>query len=400
MQESQRKRVVVSQFERIGVLSEIFPPVKGGSGRWLYEIYRRFPSDAVILMVGDHEDAERFDADNPEVKIHRLAIRLPDWGTFRPRLLRAYWARVKSVLRLARQQCVTCIHAARVLPEGWIAYLLHKIYRIPYVVYVHGEDVSMASWSREHSWMVRRVLGRAKLVVANSHNTAELLTSDWHTDSHVMHPGVDCSYFVPAAQDAEIRESLGWGDRPTVLTVGRLQKRKGHDQMIRAVDKLRIEIPSILYAICGVGEQREHLNEMVTELGLESHVKFMGEVNDARLLQAYQQCDVFALPNREVNRDIEGFGMVLVEAQACGKPVVAGDSGGTRETMEVGVTGHIVDCALVDPLAECIAELLLNPLECKAMGVRARQFVQQRFDWTALTEAAMQLYTTESNAEY
>jgi phosphatidylinositol alpha-1,6-mannosyltransferase len=163
--------------------------------------------------------------------------------------------------------------------------------------------------------------------------------------------------------------------------------------MIRAIANLRSQFPDVLYAVCGNGDERENLNELVAELRLADHVQFMGEIDDSMLLAAYQQCDLFAFPNREVDRDIEGFGMVLVEAQACGRPVLAGDSGGTRETMSVDSTGVIADCTSVDAITLAVGNLLSDQQQRQAMGQRARTHVRERFDWATLSSQAMRLLT-------
>ena len=112
-------------------------------------------------------------------------------------------------------------------------------------------------------------------------------------------------------------------------------------------------------------------------------------------MQCYQQCDLFVLPNRQVGRDIEGFGMVLLEAQACGKPVIAGASGGTAETMQPGETGYVVCCDEQRKLAAIVAELLLDPDRRTRMGESARSWVVERFDWDVLGTEAADLFEKE-----
>jgi phosphatidylinositol alpha-1,6-mannosyltransferase len=207
-----------------------------------------------------------------------------------------------------------------------------------------------------------------------------------------MHPGVDTERFVPAARDPRARDQLGWHDRPVVLTVGRLQRRKGQDQMISALATVRRKVPDVLYAIVGDGEERGALEGQVARTGLGRHVQFLGEVSDDRLIECYQQCDLFALPNRQIGKDIEGFGMVLLEAQACGKPVVAGASGGTAETMRIPETGRVVPCDTPEPLAALVADLLADPEGLARMGAAGRQWVVEFFDWSALSRRALDLF--------
>ena len=130
---------------------------------------------------------------------------------------------------------------------------------------------------------------------------------------------------------------------------------------------------------------------MIEELQLQEHVQLLGELQDGPLIECYQQCDLFVLPNREVEGDIEGFGMVLVEAQACGKPVVAGSSGGTAETMAVGDSGRVIDCTKPETIASNIVDLLKAPEHLKRMGNAGRAYVQENFAWPALSAAAAEV---------
>ena len=290
---------------------------------------------------------------------------------------------------------VSQIHAGRVLPEGVIAWCLSRRFRIPYLCYVHGEEVTTLSASRELRWLARLVVSGSAALIANSHSTARLLVEQWGARSSavsIIHPGVDTTQFRPATRDPAARARLGWGDRAVVLTVGRLQKRKGHDQMIRALHTVRRAIPDVLYAIIGDGEERPALKALVDREGLSGHVAFLGECSDRDLIACYQQCDLFVLPNRQVGQDIEGFGIVLLEAQACGRAVVAGASGGTAETMQVPQTGRVVDCQYPEVLAATIVDLLGDRDRLGRMGVAAREWVA-RFDWSTLGHQAQALFS-------
>ena len=379
------------------LLSEIFPPQTGGSGRWFQEIYSRLPRENVVVAAGEDPRQLEFDATH-DMNLHRLALTMPQWGLRSMPALKDYWRLFRGIRRLARQENVTQLHCGRCLPEGWLAFLMKKLCGIPYVCYVHGEDVESAATSRELSWMVGRVLTDADYLIANSQNTARLLTENWmlsHSHVRVLHPGVDTSRFVPADRDEAVRRELGWANRSVILTVGRLQKRKGHDVMIEALTTIREAIPDVLFAIVGHGEERDELQRLVEYHGVSDYVQFLGEIDDRTMIQCYQQCDLFALPNRQVGRDIEGFGMVLVEAQACGRPVLAGASGGTRETMDIGRTGVVVPCEAADSLAEEVTWLLLDRDGLDAMGKAARPWVVEHLDWNALSQQAAELFGME-----
>jgi phosphatidylinositol alpha-1,6-mannosyltransferase len=367
------------------LVTNVFPPKAGGSGRWFWELYRRLPREEVVIAAGDHPGHAEFDRGH-DLRVVRMPIGLPSWGIAGLRPLAGYWGLVRRLRAVCRQYKVDTIHAGCILPEGFAAWLLKRFTGIKYLLFVHGEEMRVAGGSRELTWMARRVLAGAERIIANSHNTARILREEWNVAEKritVLHPGVDTERFCPAPRDLAVRERLGWGERPVVLTVGRLQKRKGHDMLIRALPAIREAVPDVLYSIVGDGEERQPLESLVWELGLASHVQFRGEPADDELVQCYQQCDLFALPNREVNGDIEGFGMVLVEAQACGKPVIAGDSGGTAETLQPGVTGKVVNCEEPVPLAAAIGRSLSH-VDGSSVDEHSRTWVATKFAWSQL----------------
>jgi phosphatidylinositol alpha-1,6-mannosyltransferase len=136
----------------------------------------------------------------------------------------------------------------------------------------------------------------------------------------------------------------------------------------------------------------------VADRNLGHHVCFLGEVDEATLLECYQQCDLFVLPNRDDGLDVEGFGIVLLEAQACGKPVVAGASGGTGETMLIPHTGRVVDCRGPDWLAALLVELLSQRQLLARMGRAARPWVIERFDWSSISRQAQDIFRENRRA--
>lgn len=376
------------------LVSEIFPPQHGGSGRWFWEIYRRLPRDQYVLLVGENPAQQGFDATH-DLKLFRAKLAMSQWGMISLTGLRGYARQFSTVRSIVRREKIDRLHVGRCLPEGWTAYLLKLLTGLPYICYVHGEDIETAACSREHAFMVRRVLRGADRLIANSQNSARLIREGWHIADDrisVLHPGCDTTRFVPSPRSAEIRRQLGWNDRPVLLTVGRLQQRKGQDVLIRSLTAIRNSVPDVLYAIVGNGEERETLERLAQAEGVVDSVQFVGDIQDEQLIRCYQQCDLFVLPNRQVGRDVEGFGMVLVEAQACGRPVIAGASGGTRETMSPGETGYVVPCETPAELAPRIGQLLLDPVRRDTMGRAARAWAVSRFDWVPLTRQAQQIF--------
>jgi phosphatidylinositol alpha-1,6-mannosyltransferase len=376
------------------LLTEIFPPTVGGSGRLFWEVVSRLPPEQFMVAAADVPGAAEFDRAHSHT-VFRLPMAITDRGLRRPSSLKFYLRTAWRVRRLVKRHGVGLLVCGRNLPEGFVGLLVHRLCGVPFAFFNHGEDIGVSRTSREMTWMTRRVMKRATAALANSFNTRRMLVDDWGYPAEkvcVIQPGVDAAKFVPAAADERFRAEMGWTGRTLLLTVGRLQKRKGHDTVIRALPAVRAKVPNVLYAVVGTGDEEASLRRLAAECGVGEAVRFLGGIGDEVMTKCYQQCDLFVLANRTVGADIEGFGMVLLEAQACGKAVVAGDSGGTGETMSVPDTGRIVNCDGPEKLAEVLTELLTDPAELAAMGRRGRAWVEGRFDWPRVAARAREVF--------
>ncbi len=372
--------------KRTLLISEIFPPRNGGSGRWFWDIYSRLSSDSYFIATGSCDGASEFDRKQLH-SIQRLNLSSRYWGILDWRGIAFYLSSFFKLKKIVKENGIGIVHLGRCLPEGVFGLVFKKLMGIPYLCYIHGEDIETARASREHVWIIKSVLCNADLLVCNSYNTKAALLNDWGVTEktvEVLHPGTDAKKFVPGQREAKEREDMGWGSRPVIMTVGRLQKRKGHDKMIEALRSIKDKFPNVLYAIIGDGEERSTLEELVSKWGLEGNVRFLNEISDDEMLKCYQQATMFILPNRTVDRDVEGFGIVLLEAQACELPVIAGDSGGTSETMKVGVSGNIIDCSDPVLIAEQVCALLGDEKLRKKMGKEGRRHVLENLDWDVL----------------
>jgi phosphatidylinositol alpha-1,6-mannosyltransferase len=380
--------------KKVLVLTENFPPISGGSGRWFWELYSRLPKEQFVILADDIEGAEAFDKTH-QLNIIRMPLSSPQWGFKSKRGMTFYWQKFWQIRKVVKQHNITHIHCGRVIHEGVIAWLLKLFTGTAYLCYVHGEDVETAATSGEHNLMVKQVCKHADKLICNSQNSANIVKRLNYADDSkiaVLHPGVDASLFIPAPEDANFKQQMGWQQRNVIITVGRLQERKGQDMMIRATALLKHQFPDILYAVIGRGECLESLQALTAELGLNEHVQFLTDMSDAQMIQAYQQSNLFILPNRTIGNDIEGFGMVLVEAQSCGIPVIAGDSGGTKETMLIDQSGFVIDCTDAQVICSTVSKLLADPERSQQMGKIGRQHVEAELDWQAHVQKASQLF--------
>src|SRR5258705_2519553 len=347
----------------------------------MWELYRRLGRIDLQIAAVNTPGAEAFDR-TQALHIQRLPVAFSNWGIVDLRGGPQCAAALARLIPLVRRTRPDVIHAGKYLPEGLLALIAGKLTGIPFECYAHGEELTLGRTTRELRWLGNRVLRQARRIIANSHHTQHLLMTEWGVPPEkiaVMHPGVDTTRFTPASPSRAVRERLGWGDRRVVLTVGTLQKRKGQDMLIRALPEIRRQCPDVLYSIAGEGREREYLDRVVEEHRVADVVQFRGVPRDEELIECYQQCDLFALPNRQVGWDLEGFGIVFLEAQACGRPVIAGKSGGAPETLQPSVTGEVVDCEAPDDLARIVSKLLSDPERRARMGAAGRRLVEERF---------------------
>lgn len=366
--------------KKVLLLTQNFPPIEGGSGRWFWELYSRLPKDNVVILTHNQQNSDATDS-QLDAPVIRTPLYSPEWGFKSLTALKFYWRSIRQVRKVIKQHNIEEIHCGRVIHEGVTALVVSYLTGIPYRCFIHGEDVETAATSREQSLLVKQVCKKATNLICNSENSRQLTASLGFASAdkcEVLHPGADLQRFVPAPEDKEFKQRMSWNDKFILVTVGRLQQRKGQDMLIQALPQIVKAIPNCLYVVIGSGELAPHLQDLVSQHNMQDHVQFLSGLDDESLIKCYQQSDVFILPNRTIGNDIEGFGMVLVEAQACGKSVVAGDSGGTKETMGIGETGHIIDCTEPKRLAEQLIPILQQPAK---PAEHYRQFVEERFSW-------------------
>jgi len=196
----------------------------------------------------------------------------------------------------------------------------------------------------------------------------------------VLYPGADVERFRPDLETRDIRAALGIGDRPLAVCVSRLVARKGQDVLIRAMPAIRARVPDAALLIVGGGPDEDRLRSMAAG---SNDVFFSGQVGEDDLPRYYAVGDVFAMPcrTRLGGLEVEGWGNVFIEAAACGKPVVVGDSGGAREALVDGETGILVDGARVEAVADAVASLLADPERAAAMGTAGRARVLRSHRW-------------------
>lgn len=290
------------------------------------------------------------------------------WRRMLPTAWRAVHNRRPSVLIISH-----------VLPVGYVALLLRSLARLPYIVIVHGLDVLLPQQFPWKRFWLKVILKNARAIIANSEFTKEEVIRMGIPEQAVtvvypcvserlMRDGAVSSFTVPSG-------------KRVLLTIGRLVSRKGHDTVIRAFPAIAAEVPEALYIIAGDGPERGRLEELAREMGVAERVLFLGNVPQINIPALYAAADIFVMPSRQIGADVEGFGLVFLEANAFGKPVVGGRSGGVPEAIIDGETGFLVPPNDAAALAAAVLRLWQNPDLATRLGARGRERVREEFRW-------------------
>lgn len=352
---------------RLLLVTNDFPPRVGGIQNYLWNIYSRLdPGDIAVLAPGFPGDVA-YDRAQP-FEIHR-------WPG------RVYWptpALSRRVRDLAKAHRADAVAFGAVLPMNLIGV------DVPAIVHTHGFEVA---WARVPALLqtLRRIGKRARLVTVVSEYTRRYIERALGDGGPVelLRTGVDLERFHPSVDDSEVRKRHGLAGRPVVVHVSRLVARKGQDVLIRAMELVRREIPDAAALLVGGGSAGARLHRIAAEHGVRDVVVFAGEVRQEALAAYYAAGDVFAMPcrSRWADLEVEGLGLVYLEAQASARPAIAGDSGGAPEAVLPGETGFVVPGRDHRALAARLAELLGDPVRARSMGEAGRRFVEANHRW-------------------
>ncbi len=354
------------------VVTNDFPPRPGGIQAFVHSLAARQPDGEIVVYAPAWTGAEVFDAAQPFPVIrHPSSLMLPTPG----------------VLRRARQVATAegCdrVWFGAAAPLGLLARGL-GLSRA--VASTHGHEVGWALLPGARQ-VLRRIGRDADVVTYLGDYTRQRLARAVPEAQWARLPsGVDTAVFRPGSGGEEVRRRLGLSDRPVVVCVSRLVPRKGQDVLIRALPAIRASVPGAALLLVGGGPDAPRLQRLAGESGVADHVVLTGSVPWAELPAHYDAGDVFAMPcrTRRAGLEVEGLGIVFLEAAATGLPVVAGRSGGSPDAVLDGETGVVVDGTSVSAVAQQVSALLGSPARAGAMGVAGRAWVEREWRWDVL----------------
>ena len=373
---------------KILLIASRVPPLVGGAPVVYWNICRHLKDEIVVLATWRfYEDGREFkgwrESDSQEpfevqrIELLRPLIKpatrnplVPFWRLiFEDWLLRLRVAR--AALRVVDATGADVVCLGDLYGLSWLGEYLRRKRNMPVVHYIHGEEVTTGSGSRFYGRRSMDTLRKAEAVVAVSSFTRdELICRKVKPERiHVITNGVNLEQFSPGPKDSEILARHNIKKKKVLLTIARVEERKGHDKVIQALPQILRAIPDVVYLVVGKGGYLETLEALAKDLGVKDKVIFAGRVPWVDLPRYYRSCDVFIMPNRTLsNGDTEGFGLVFLEANACAKPVIGGKAGGVPDAIANGETGILVDGNSVEEIADAAIPLLNNQELAERMG--------------------------------
>ncbi|HWR47698.1 MAG TPA: glycosyltransferase family 4 protein [Pseudonocardiaceae bacterium] len=370
---------------RILLVSNDFPPRPGGIQAYLHQLALALPAGEIAVYAPDWPGAAAFDARLPFPVVRDPgSLMLPTLPVLR-----------RAVGLLRELRCETAWFGAAA-PLALLGPALRRRAGVRRVVASsHGHEVG---WSMlpPGRMALRRIGADADVVTAVSQYTRHRIASAFGPGAalELLPPGVDCAALRPdPGARAEIRRRHRLGDTPIVLCVSRLVARKGQDTLVRALPAVQRQVPGATLLLVGDGPRRAALHRLVQSCGVAGAVVCTGAVPWSELPAYYAAGDVFAMPCRTRGHglDVEGLGLVFLEASATGLPLVVGDAGGARETVRAGDTGELVNGRDVAAVARAVATLLADPERATAMGRRGRRWMLREWDWSCRQQQLAEL---------
>ena len=355
-----------------------FGPRAGGIETFVHGLIERLPKGSVIVYTSAQANAQTFDAEwllkyGVEVIRDRSKILLPT-----PRV-------IKACQKLISNRKLSKVAFGAAAPLAMMARAMRSAGAQKVVALTHGHEVW---WAKVPPFSFAiRYMGKNidAITYLGDYTRGEISKALSEADASKLvqiAPGIDVDHFIPT-DSSNLRAELGLTDKSVIISVGRLVHRKGQDKLISALPEIKTSVPNVHLVLVGVGPHQDYLEKLALKLNVSDCVTFIGRINYAELPKYICLGDIFAMPSRSrfFGLEVEGLGIVYLEASACGLPVVGGKSGGAPDAVLVGETGMVVDGTNSSEIADACIELLNNPELCALMGANGRAWIIENWRW-------------------
>lgn len=357
---------------KVLVITGSFPPDVGGIQNYVYNLCK-YSNHQITVLAPDMNEAAQFDS-KQNFKIIREKFLSGNFLTSGKNLLKAVFRLTKN----NKYDLIICNHVLVATIGRILSFFMNK----PFLIITYGKDTLEFLHNPILRGLVKTNLKKSRAIITCSEYTKSVVSNlNVNQDKiYAVLPGVD-SKFEPKEKNVQLLRKYRLENSSILYTIGRLVERKGHDIVIKSLPIIIEQIPNVKYLIVGDGEHRRRLEQLVVEYGVEDYVVFAGEVEDSALVDHYNIGDVFVMPSRylESTGSVEGFGIVYLEAGACEKVVIGGNSGGAPEAVGDSQTGILVDPTDTIDIANKIINILINHNLAKEIAHNAHRRAKDEF---------------------
>ena len=367
-----------------------FGPRAGGIETFVIGLIERMPFGSVIVYTSQQGDTAAYDAQwlekyGVEVIRDKSKILLPTLRVGR------------AVRELARSREIKKVFFGAAAPLGLLSHGLRRAGVERIIALTHGHEVWWAKlWP--FNWAMKRIGNGIDALTYLGSFTKEAISRALSRNAIAsmvrIAPGIDTAHFSPVADADALKRELDLANKRVIVSVGRLVHRKGQDTLVESLPKILEEFPDAHLLFVGVGPHLEYIHKRAIQLGVLNSVSFVGRVQYSELPRFISVGEIFAMPSRSrlAGLEVEGLGIVYLEASACELPIVGGLSGGAPDALIEGETGLAVDGRNPDAVADAVKELLRDPARAQAMGKRGRQWIVDEWEWRHWSQKFNELF--------
>lgn len=332
-----------------------YPPFKGGIANYYYQLVNHWPQKNNIFVLNNN---------NGDLLNNNL-------------LFLKWLPAVKTLKKEIKKNKIDYILVGNILPLGTASWLLSFFINFKYAVIIHGTDIAYAQKSKRKKWLAKMILNKADTIICNSSYVAKLikeLNKDFSQKIVVANPGVE-----------KFSGSIKYPDKKlvnnntTLFSISRLIRRKGVDKVIEVLPEITKKFPNLIYVVAGAGEDEKFLKKLAKN---QKNIVFLNEISEEEKWGWLEVCDIFIQPTREEDGNFDGFGIVYLEANLAGKPVIAGDSGGVGDAVENGLNGLLVDPNDKEDIKNAIIKLIEDKKMRQKIGEQGKKRAQKEFSWS------------------
>lgn len=347
-----------------------YPPFKGGVANYYENVVKHWPEpdNFFVLANGDNKTIDKNVTHDRLISSH-----------IRPR-----W--VISISKLffhILKNKIDHVLVGHLLPLGTVTYIVSRFTKTKYSIIIHGMDFAFAIRRSRKRALTRLILKNAQKIICSNNYVAsmvkEFVSETAASRVQVVNPGINNDFKRDDVLVEKIRKEYDLEDKIILLSVGRLVKRKGFDKVVEVMSEVNKAAPNLKYVLAGKGPDEDYIKRC-QKVGAD--ILYLDNLPDVEKWAWLALCDIFIMPSRNINGDFEGFGIVYLEANLAGKPVIGGDSGGVADAVRGAYSGVLVDPENTEKIKEAIVTLAMDKELRQKLGMQGQRRAIEEFDWT------------------